>query len=435
VTLGEAGMTLFLLGVNHRTATLEDREALALSPAEVLDSLGRIARRGVLREALVLSTCNRTEFYAVAAEITAAEREVRSVVEQLRRSDLLAPGPHRYLLSGPAVCTHLLRVGCGLDSMVLGDVQILGQVKEAYALARRAGTADVLLDRLLETALHAGKRARSETAIGAGHVSMSSSAVAAAVDTVGLRGRRVLVVGAGETARLAARHAADHDPVAVVIANRTIARAEALAREVGGRTVTLDGIAEAIADADVVFSATSAPCTVISAEVIRAAIATRPGRPLLVLDLAIPRDVEPAAAAIPGVTLRTLDTIRASVDQSLSTRSAEVPQVEAIVAEEAERFVHWTRGLAATPTLVALREHFERIRIEEVERLWRHASDDERERAERLTRVLVNRLLHVPMLRLKETDAASADGQMRLQAARDLFALGASFDSGRRHDA
>jgi glutamyl-tRNA reductase len=319
--------------------------------------------------------------------------------------------------------------------MVLGDVQILGQVKEAYALARRAGTAGVLLDRLLETALHAGKRARSETAIGAGHVSMSSSAVAAAVDTVGLRGRRVLFVGAGETARLAARHAADHAPGTVVIANRTIERGEALAREVGGRTVSLDGLAGAIADADVVFSATSAPGTVITANVIHRAIATRPTRPLLVLDLAIPRDVEPAAAAIPGVTLRTLDTIRASVDHSLSTRSAEVPCVEAIVAEEAERFAHWMRGLAATPTLVALREHFERIRVEEVERLWRHASDDERQRAERLTRVLVNRLLHVPMLRLKDADAASADGQMRLQAARDLFALGASFDSGRSHDA
>jgi glutamyl-tRNA reductase len=435
VTIGEGGMTLFLLGMNHRTATLEDREALALPPADALDILSRIARRGVLGEALILSTCNRTEFYAAAPEITAAEHEVRDVVEQSRRGDRLAPGPHRYLLSGPAVCTHLVRVACGLDSMVLGDVQILGQVKEAYALARRAGTAGVLLDRLLETALHAGKRARSETAIGAGHVSMSSSAVAAAVETVGLRGRRVLVVGAGETARLAARHAADHEPAAVVVANRTIERGEALAREVGGVTVPLDRLAGAIAGADVVFSATSAPGTVIAADAIRAAIATRPARPLLVLDLAIPRDVEPAAAAIPGVTLRTLDTIRASVDQSLSTRSAEVPRVEAIVADEAERFVHWARGLAATPTLVALREHFERIRLEEVQRLWRHASDDERQRAERLTRVLVNRLLHVPMLRLKEADAASADGQMRLQAARDLFALGASCDAGRRHDA
>jgi glutamyl-tRNA reductase len=428
-------MTLFLLGVNHRTAALEDREALALSSAEVLDILGRLGRRGVLREALVLSTCNRTEIYAVAAEITAAEQEVRQAVQHLRGRDLLAPGPHRYMWSGPAVATHLLRVACGLDSMVLGDVQILGQVKDAYALARQAGTAGVLLDRLLETALHAGKRARTETAIGAGHVSMSSSAVAAAVAAVGLRGRRVLVVGAGETARLAARHAADHDPAVIVIANRTVERAEALAQEVRGQPMPLDLLNEALAAADVVFSATSAPVTLISTDMLRDAMAGRPERPLMLLDLALPRDVEAAAADLPAVTLRTLDTIRAAVDHSLSTRSAEVPRVEAIVTDEGERFTQWTRSLAATPTLVALREHFERIRNEELERVLRHASDDERERADRLTRVLVNRLLHVPMLRLKETDAASTDGQLRLQAARDLFALGGSFDTGRRQDA
>jgi glutamyl-tRNA reductase len=428
-------MTLFLLGVNHRTAALEDREALALSPAEVLQILERLARRGVLRESLVLSTCNRTEIYAVAAEITAAEQEVRDAVMQLRGRDLLVPGPHRYLRSGPAVATHLLRVACGLDSMVLGDVQILGQVKDAYRLARQAGTAGVLLDRLLETALHAGKRARGETAIGAGHVSMSSSAVAAAVDTVGLRGRRVLVVGAGETARLAARHAADHHPAVIVVANRTVERAEALVQEFGGRAMPLERLPDALAAADVVFSATSAPGTVIAADVVRAAMAGRPERPLLMLDLALPRDVEATTGEVPGVTLRTLDTIRAAVDQSLSTRSAEVPRVEAIVADESERFTQWTRSLAATPTLVALREHFERIRSEELDRGLRHATDDERQRAERLTRVLVNRLLHVPMLRLKETDAASTDGQLRLQVARDLFALGASFDSGGRHDA
>jgi glutamyl-tRNA reductase len=428
-------MTLFLLGVNHRTAALEDREALALLPAEVLQILERLARRGVLRESLVLSTCNRTEIYAVAAEITAAEQEVRDAVTQLRGRDLLVPGHHRYLRSGPAVATHLLRVACGLDSMVLGDVQILGQVKDAYRLARQAGTAGVLLDRLLETALHAGKRARGETAIGAGHVSMSSSAVAAAVDTVGLRGRRVLVVGAGETARLAARHAADHHPEVLVVANRTVERAEALVQEFGGRAMPLERLPDALAAADVVFSATSAPGTVITADAVRAAMAGRPERTLLMLDLALPRDVEATAGEVPGVTLRTLDTIRAAVDHSLSTRSAEVPRVEAIVADESERFTQWTRSLAATPTLVALREHFERIRSEELDRGLRHATDDERQRAERLTRVLVNRLLHVPMLRLKETDAASTDGQLRLQVARDLFALGASFDGGGRHDA
>ena len=296
----------------------------------------------------------------------------------------------------------------------------------------------MLLDRLLETALHAGKRARAETAIGAGHVSMSSSAVAAAVDTVGLRGRRVLVVGAGETARLAARHAADHDPAVIVIANRSRrTRAEALAQE-----VRRPGDAARLADR----GARRGRRRVLGHE--RAGHGDRgrrgarrrwrrgPDRPLLVLDLAVPRDVDAAAADVPGVTLRTLDTIRAAVDQSLSTRSAEVPQVEAIVAEESERFSAvdaqprgdaYARGAcASTSSASAARSSTA---------CCGHASDEERQRAERLTRVLVNRLLHVPMLRLKETDAASTDGQLRLQAARDLFALGVSFDTGRRHDA
>jgi glutamyl-tRNA reductase len=430
-------MTLFLLGVNHRTAGLADREALALAPSEAFEMLSRFVHRGVLRESLILSTCNRTEIYAAASEITAAEQHVRDAVLRMRTRDLLAPGPHRYLLSGPAVADHLFRVACGLDSMVLGDVQILGQVKDAYTLARQVGSTGVLLDRLLEAALHTGKRARGETLIGAGHVSMSSAAVdMAAARAGGLAGRRVLVIGAGETARLAALHAAEHKPAALVVANRNPERAGLLAVEVGGTAVGLDRVPEMLRDADVVISATRAPCIVLQASDVRAAMADRSARPLLLLDLAMPRDIESAAGDVEGVTLRTLDTIQAVVGQALAIRTAEVPRVEAIAAEEAERFAGWMRSLGATPTLVALREHFERIRIEELERGLRHASADERERAERLTRVLVNRLLHVPMLRLKDADPTSADGQLWLKAARELFALGgAGHAGGRSHDA
>ena len=181
------------------------------------------------------------------------------------------------------------------------------------------------------------------------------------------------------------------DPAVIVVANRTVEHARTVARDVRGEALPLNCLTEALTAADVVFSATSAPGTVIAADVVRAAMAVRPDRPLMVLDLAVPRDVDAAAADVAGVTLRTLDTIRAAVDHTLSTRSAEVPQVEAIVAEEASASADWTRSLAATPTLVALREHFERIRIEELDRVLGHASDEERQRAERLTRVLVNR--------------------------------------------
>ena len=447
-------MTLLLLGVNHRTAGLDDREALAFGPDDALDLLAGIGGDGAIREAAVLSTCNRTEFYVVASEVTAADRQLQAAVRRVRPSDPLAPGPHRYVRTGAAVAAHLFRVGCSIDSMVLGDVQILGQVKDAYQLARRAGTSGPLLDRLFETALHAGKRARAETTIGVGTVSVSSAAVelAAHGDVArehgheacprhthfagGLSGRQLAIVGAGEAARLAALHARQHRPASIVIINRSEARGAALAAEVGGQGRLLDALPEVLRTADVVFSATRATVPVITAEMLRRAMHDRGGRPLVVFDMAVPRDVEHGAGEVPGVVLHAIDGIRSVVDTHLAERNAQVPDVERIVAEESERFDAWLRGLTATPTVVALRDHFERIRMEELERLLPHASDEERARADRLTRALINRLLHTPTVCLKDADPASDDGRGRLQATRDLFALGLpAAEQSRSHDA
>lgn len=426
-------MNLLLLGVNHHTAGLDDREALAFNPDDVFDLLTRFGQKGVLGEAALLSTCNRTEFYVVAGDVTAAEQHLRDAVLRGRRRDLLGPGRHRYLLTGGGVASHLFRVACGLDSMVLGDVQILGQVKDAYALARQAGTAGPWLDRLFETALHAGKRSRAETSIGAGTVSMASTAVELAVQvTGGLDRCRVVVVGAGDTARLAALRAAEHEAAALTIANRSVDRSRTLAAEVGAAACGLDELPEALAEADVVISATRAPGAIISAAMLQSAMESRPSRRMLVLDLAVPRDVEPAAAGVPGVTLHAIDRIRSVADRHLASRTEQVPQVERIVEGEAARFATWVRGLGATPTVVALRDHFERIRAEEIDRQLAHASGAERDRADRLTRALINRLLHVPTLRLKDADSSSDDGQQRLQAAQELFALGGPVSDRRR---
>jgi len=414
-------MQLLLVGVNHRTATLEEREALALREEEARAALVGLTGRGFVSEALVLSTCNRTEFYAVADAVDAADEQIRHAVLEIRQRDLLAPGPHRYMLTGAAAVRHLFRVACGLDSMVLGDVQILGQVKEAYARARQAGTAGVAIDRLFETALRAGKRARRETAIGAGTVSIASAAVDLAELHGTVAGRQILIIGAGETARLAVRHVAERGPAAIVVANRDVPRAAAIAGSVGGRAVGLDGLAEALAAADVVVSATRAPMTLVSAALVRQGMSRRPDRPLLMIDLAVPRDIEPEACHVPGVTLHAVDSIQAVVGHGLGQRTAQVPSVERIIEDECGRFDAWWRGLEATPVLVALREHFERVRLEELERM-RHASADERARADRLTRALINRLLHVPTLRLK-SDATSDEGHRRLAAAQELFAL------------
>jgi glutamyl-tRNA reductase len=424
-------MNLLLFGVTHQTASLEDREALAFSPEEIVALLAQLHRCGNLREVALLATCNRTEFYMVAVDADGAEQHLRDAVRRVRGRDLLGPGPHRKLLTGANVARHLFRVACGLESMVLGDVQILGQVKDAFGLARDAGTTGPWLDRLFETALHAGKRSRAETAIGAGTVSMASAAVELALQLSGLEDRQVVVIGAGDTSRLAAEHAASHG-ARVTIVNRTRERADALAAAIDGTAADLDRLPEVLATADVVFSATRSPHAVVTAGMLRDATARRPGHRLLVVDLAVPRDVEPAAAEIPGVELRAIDGIRSVVDQHLAGRLAHVPAVEAIADDEAVRYAQWMRSLGAKSTMLALRDHFERIRSEEMDRQLTHATREERELAEKLTRALINRLLHVPTLRLKDADPSSDDGQLRLQAAQELFALGGAVEDRRR---
>jgi glutamyl-tRNA reductase len=416
-------MNLLLVGVNHRTARLADREALALTEDEIGALLTLVAGKGVVREAAVLSTCNRVEIYAAAPDTDVADRHVRDAVVALKGRDLLAPGGHRYALTGPAVVRHLFRVACALDSMIVGDVQILGQVKQGYSVARARGASGVLLDRLFEMALHAGKRARHETGVGTGTVSMAAAAVEFARHHAGtLAGRHVVIVGAGDTARLAAKHVAAHEPAEITIVNRDPAHGELLAADTGARYLPLDTLRDAIAAADVVFSATRAPHAIVTAETVRAAMTGRPHRPLTIMDLAVPRDVEEGAGRVPGVSLHPLDSVRARVGRAVTQRTAEVPHVEHIVEEEVARFAAWWRSLGAAPVVVALREHFERIRAEEVERAG-GMTDRERDRADRLTRALVNRLLHVPTVRLKDLDPASSEGQWRLEAVRELFAL------------
>jgi glutamyl-tRNA reductase len=411
--------------VNHRTADMNRRDALAFDEAATLDTLRTLMAEGRLSEALLLSTCNRTEVYAVAADPAAAEAAVRQEVRRSRGDDSLGPGDHRYELRGREAARHLLRVAAGLDSMVLGEKQVLGQVKAAVALARKAGATGPLLARLAETALHAGKRVRTETAIDVGAMSVASAAVKVATRVVGdLAGRRVLVVGAGETGRLAARHFKKEGTASLIVANRTLAAAQAVAAEVGGEAVPLEEVAGTLARVDVVVSATSAPGFVIAAEAVAAAMRARGSRPLVVVDLAVPRDVEPVAGELKHVFLYTVDALRTMVDEGLDSRRREVPKAEAIVEEECGRVWAWCCGRGTTPVVRELREHFERVRAEEVGKSLRHFSSDDQAQVEQLTRALVNKLLHLPTLRLKEIDLASEEGRARLSAARRLFALG-----------
>jgi glutamyl-tRNA reductase len=419
-------MQLLLLGMSHRTAALDAREALTFTPEETVRALVGLTRLGDVKEAALLSTCNRTEFYIVTETPDRADQNVRDLVAGISGRDLLAPGPHRYRLEASAAIRHLLRVACGLDSMVLGDVQILGQVKEAHARAKEADSAGPRLDRLFEHALRAGKRARTETTIGAGVVSVGSAAADLLRDQLGsLAGRHVVVVGAGETGRLAARYLVKHHLGSLTLVNRSSSAAGALASDLGHdvRALPLDALEQALAGADAAVCATGAPTALVTVEMVRAAMATRPERPLAIVDIAVPRNVEPDVATVPGVAVHAIDAIQQVVDTSLARRTAEVPRVEQVVDQEAVRYEAWQRGLRATPVVRDLREHFERVRAEEVDRIYRHESAADRDRAERLTRALINRLLHGPTLQLKEADPESEEGSSRLRAARELFAL------------
>jgi glutamyl-tRNA reductase len=427
----EDAMDLLLLGMSHRTADLATRESLAFSPEEATALLRELTAREELLEVAVLSTCNRTELYAVTHDATVAEAALREAVGRRRGQNALCDGPMRYRHLREEAALHLHRVAAGLDSLVLGEKQVLGQVKDAWCLARGAGSLGPLLDKLFASAVHAGKRARTETEIDAGAVSVASAAVALAGKVFGeLEGRDVVVVGAGDTGRLAARHFAERRPRRLRVLNRTPERAVALAAEVSGEPGSLDGLPGALVEADVVALATRAPQPLLAAEAVAAALRQRPRRPLVLLDLAVPRDVEPEAAALENVFLYPVDALRGLVEQSMERRQREAPRAAKIAAEECERFLAWWRGLGATPVLRELREHFERVRSEELARSLRHFSPGEQEHVERLTRALVNKLLHLPTTRLKSLDLRSRDGLARLDTVRELFALGEAGPGG-----
>ena len=429
---------LVLIGASYRTAPLPRREALALDSGAARALLARLAATDGICEAAVLSTCSRSEFYVVADGVEAALRGVTDAVRETRGCDLSpeaarAEPPSRHgppsgpdeprhavgVQAGAGAARHLLRVASGIDSPILGDTQVLGQVKEAYALARESGTVGAVLHRLFETALRAGRRTRRETGIGQG----SKSTAAAAADLVArsvapLRERDVLVVGAGETASLTARHLAKRAPRSIVVANRTLGHAEALAREVGGRAVRFDAMRDALVNADVVVSATGSSAAVISSELLVEVMRARPSRPLLALDLAVPRDIEWQAAAVAGVTLHAIDGVQAEVSRHLRRSRGELPRVQAIVDEELDRFGEWLQTMEAADVIRAIRSRAEHARVRALDARFPSPSTAARARADRESRLAMNRLLHEPTLRLRAL-AGQPGGPARLAALRE----------------
>ena len=415
-------MRLALAGVSHHRAPLELRERVAVDLERARALARELAASGGL-ETVVLSTCNRTELYlaAEAGEGLAARADGALLSLAGPAADTL--GSVAYRLADESAALHLFRVAAGLDSMVPGEGEILGQVRDAY----EAGAPGPLLDRVFRMALHAGRRARVETSIGESPASIPAAAAALAQQVFEqLGGRRVVLVGAGRMSELTARNLRSRGALVTFVANRTIERAERLAHELGAAALPLGSLESALTDADIVISSTSAPGFVLTADDLPATLRARRGRPLLLVDLAVPRDVDPALAAIDGCYVYDIDDLEAIVSSSLAGRRAEAVEAERIVADEAERFRAWQASLAVVPAIASLRARAEEIRASELQRmesrLGRLAETD-RDAVETVTAQIVAKLLHQPTVRMKEA-AVTPDGLLYADVVRHLFGLG-----------
>jgi glutamyl-tRNA reductase len=418
---------LLALGISHKTAPVELRERLALTELQAQRFTQELTEPEVVQEAVVISTCNRTEFYVVAADAVQAESEL---LGRLARRTGIRPTELAGMVYSPRNCDaarHLYRVTSGLESMIVGEAEVQGQVKRAYEAALAAGTTGPLTNRLFTAALQTGKRVRTETEIGASRLSVSTVAVELARNAVGELPRRdVVIIGAGETAELTAQALADQGVTTIFVANRHAQRALSLAERFNGRVVSLDELPERLEQADIVVASTSSPHPIVGVEELELVMRARAGRPLVLIDIAVPRDVEAACGDLDGVTLYDIDDLQAVVARNLSVREAERDRATAIVEEEIVRFARWMGQLDVRPTIAALREHgaaiVDTVLAENAGR-WESASPRDVARIDAIARAVMQRLLHEPTIRLKGLPEQGGSGHGRLQIVRELFGL------------
>jgi glutamyl-tRNA reductase len=417
---------ILALGVSHKTAPLELRERLALPEGRAFGLLGELTDSEHVHEAGAISTCNRTELYLVATDPVEAESHALSLLAREAGIQPTELAGRLYSQRGADAARHLYRVTAGLDSMILGEAEVQGQVKRAYELALVEGATGPILNRLFRGAIAAGKRARSETGVSERGLSLPSVSVELARRTLGdLANRSVLLVGAGETAELTARALAARGVETVFVANRHHNRAIGLAQRFGGRAVRIDELPARMEDADIVVSSTNSPHHLIERDDLELVMEARDGRPLLLVDLAVPRDIEPECREVEGVSLHDVDDVQAIADRNASGREAEARRAEHLLDSEVARFERWLGSLEVIPTVAALRRRAEEV-VERVlaenESRWESLSEADRERLAVMARAIANRLLHEPTLQLKRS-SEDEDAYARVHALRELFGL------------
>ncbi|HXG35861.1 MAG TPA: glutamyl-tRNA reductase [Dehalococcoidia bacterium] len=413
------------VGISYRTAPVEERETLAFSAAELVEALGALKQR--LGSAVIVSTCNRTELYTTSLEDGHPPEKLAAPLLELKGAKV--DPPRLYFLHHEEAVRHLYRVASGIDSMVLGEAQILGQVREALSAATTAGSLNGVLSRLFHTALAVGKRARSETRISSYALSVSGMAVALAQQIFPrLEERTVLIISAGSTGKLAAKALKESGASQLLVVNRTYDKALEMARKLDGTALPQERLLHALAMSDIVISATGSENFIIGPELISAALRARSERSLLLIDIAVPRDVDPHVRQLPGVHLYDIDDLQnvPGAVEGIEERQQEIARVEELIGEEVERFLNWWRSLDVVPVIAALREQAEEIRRQELEKALRRLpglTQQERESIEAMSQAIINKLFHRPVTRLKE----GSDPSRYVETLETLFGLTSTY--------
>jgi glutamyl-tRNA reductase len=418
-------MNLLWVGISHHTASVEVRETMWLSEEETREAVRRL-REQTFREMMLVSTCNRTELYGLPQDPALDDASVRRFLVDFKKSGIVQPG-HFDSAGGMTAVEHLFRVASGADSLVIGDIQILNQVKEAFVLSRELDALGPVMNRLMQSTLHVGKRVRTETAICEGAVSVSYAAVELASKIFAdLAKKSALLIGAGETGELTLKHLVGKGVGQIRIANRTREKADALAREFGGAAIDFSSLLDALRSVDIVVTSVAAPHYILGPEELTRVMKQRSNSPLFIIDIGVPRNVDPSARKIDNVFLYDIDSLTTIVDRNVDRRKAELPKVDRIIGEEAAAFAHWHDSLQVAPTIAELRDLLESIRAQEVEKNINRFAPADRELIDLVTKRIVNKILHQPMTVLKQgtgSPEAGTETMLRIAALRDLFGI------------
>lgn len=417
-------MNLVCIGISHHTAPLELREKLWYSNEEILTALPLLKAQG-FTECVLFSTCNRTELYAYADDAHARVESLKQFLLKQKSAEGTIQPAHLFSFAGQAVVEHLFKVAAGIDSMIMGDVQILAQIKSGFSLANQSTTAGFFMNKLFQSAFHVGKRSRSETHISEGAISVSYAAVELAQHIFdNLRKKSALVIGAGDTAQLTAKHLTGKGIGNLFITNRTAERAEALAKMVGGRAIPFNTFSEKLSDIDIIISSVQSEQYVLNRTDIEKIIRNRHTSALFLIDIGVPRNIDPAAKNVDNVFLYDLDSLNVMVNENIEKRKGEIPKIQDIISKEVGELERWNSSLQATPTIAALNELIEHIRKEEVEKNINRFESKDRELVDLVTKRIVHKILHTPIVTLRNGhDDSQAEQRQKISLVRKLFGI------------